>query len=117
MKIFQKISEWLRENVPVTPPDKSQHQNLTEMMIWLLFIPSIFISPVISLWVLLLIMALAWVWEIPSLKKSGYKRAEFIKSLKDVVMTFKMVLPFWIVIIYFLTKDSSQRFLDILFFQ
>lgn len=100
MKLLKQIEAWLRANVPVTAPDKTQHQNLTEILMWLLVPVATIINPNLGLIALIVINLMAWAWEIPTLKAGGWKWPAWKDSLGDYKMTFKVTfIPFIIIVI------------------
>lgn len=97
---MEKIVDWLRDNIPVTPEDKTQHQNLTEIIMWFTVPFALLASPILALWVLVGINLLAMAWEIPSLRAGNWKWIFFKESIADYVMTFKVTfIPFVIILI------------------
>ena len=89
MKYINKFMEWLRASVPVTPADKTQHQNLMEIFVipaacWGLFFP------VTCFWIIIGLNVLAIVWELPFLIREKFKYWAIKLSIADYIISFKV---------------------------
>lgn len=100
MKTIEKINAWFRKNIPITPDDKTQHQNLAEYLIVPLSIWFVVAEQYLYglIWIGI-VNLLAIIWEIPQIKRGEWK-----ESLQDYLMTFKASFGFFVILIYLYTR-------------
>ncbi len=93
------IEKWLRKNIPTTPLDKTQHQNLAKILIVFVAVASIIVK--------LHLVGIIWIVAV-NLAAIYWERKQFKidlgESLRDYGMTFKVSFPWVVVLIFLLTS-------------